>query len=89
MVNIKVTGNPGLTVDGDSYSASVPVTAYDGNNTVIGQTSLIVIGLLSEGAALAANFVTRLRAAAANWKASVTVIEGLKVKLAKIVGMEL
>ena len=89
MVIIKVAGNPSLTVDGDSYSASVPVTAYDGDNTVIGQSSLAVIGLLSEGAALATNFVIRLRAAATSWKASVTTIEGLKVKLAKIVGMEL
>lgn len=83
---LQVTGNPTLTISGTNYSASVPVTAYDDDNTPIGWESLIITGLISESVVA---FKTKLKAAADAWKPSVVIAETLKAKLGRLEGMRL
>ena len=82
---VRVTEQPSFTIDGDNYSASVPVGVFDDNNWAGEQTILVITGLISE-ANFAQAFIVKLKDASASWKASLELAEVVKTRLSGIIG---
>ena len=90
MITVKVSGRPILTVAGSTFTATVPVSAFDYANVndewPIAQGTLTVSVTTSM---TLAQFKTALIAEANTWRTSLASMQTLRAKLDKIEGLEL
>ena len=90
MIIVKVSEHPKLTAAGTTFTATVPVSAFDYANVndewSIAQGTLTVTG--TTGMTLA-QFRTALIAEANTWRTSLASMQTLRNRLDKIEGLEL